>query len=447
MDTSKSSTNFHLIVGAGLTGLYLGYRLKQLNKPYMIIEQLDRVGGRVYSHMFHDVELNMGAGVIREQDNHILKLVKELGLEVGEVIDNITFDGLDNGYAELSESSESSEESSESSEESSDEESESTEESESSDDSSSSSSSSSESISLTSVDMTIQRINEQLLDYRSLADTFTDMSFAVYSQLILDNEDYLFLKRYITHGDAWTGSAKWVIDQYPLNEVVMHGYHKFMYLKKGWSSLINKLKTINADAIKISHQIVKIHPNYVDVIAGGSSIKINYDKLILTGRKDQLLKLNIPSQIAYTINQISGTSFVRLYTYHHQKIPNVFVRCDNMLSKIISYSDHILMASYSESKDADDIHTMLKKVDKITGLQFINQLLFKVQPYFINNPAIDYYYQHWPVGVHYYNNAVGYLPVVQEGNIFVCGEVVSAIQGWTDGAIFSADKLLDYLFK
>ncbi|XDF79462.1 NAD(P)-binding protein [Aliivibrio fischeri] len=39
----------YLIIGAGLSGLYLAYQLEKMGKKYQIIESRQRIGGRILS--------------------------------------------------------------------------------------------------------------------------------------------------------------------------------------------------------------------------------------------------------------------------------------------------------------------------------------------------------------------------------------------------------------
>ena len=40
-----------LIIGAGLTGLLLAYKLKQQGVSVIILEARERLGGRIYTHL------------------------------------------------------------------------------------------------------------------------------------------------------------------------------------------------------------------------------------------------------------------------------------------------------------------------------------------------------------------------------------------------------------
>ncbi|NQX90539.1 MAG: FAD-dependent oxidoreductase [Flavobacteriales bacterium] len=74
-----------LIIGAGLSGLLIGYRLKQLHIPFKIIEARDRIGGRI--HTIHDensTPMEMGATWFGDQHVQLKQLLEELEIEMFE---------------------------------------------------------------------------------------------------------------------------------------------------------------------------------------------------------------------------------------------------------------------------------------------------------------------------------------------------------------------------
>ncbi|MEO0629029.1 MAG: NAD(P)/FAD-dependent oxidoreductase, partial [Bacteroidota bacterium] len=70
-----------VIVGAGLSGLLVGYRLKQLNVPFQIIEARERIGGRIHTVLSANATpVEMGATWFGNQHIHLKKLLSELGI-------------------------------------------------------------------------------------------------------------------------------------------------------------------------------------------------------------------------------------------------------------------------------------------------------------------------------------------------------------------------------
>lgn len=71
-----------VIVGAGLSGLLTGYRLKQAGVPFKILEARKRFGGRINtSYDNSETPVEMGATWFTQQHKHLKALLTELELE------------------------------------------------------------------------------------------------------------------------------------------------------------------------------------------------------------------------------------------------------------------------------------------------------------------------------------------------------------------------------
>ncbi|MDY8134504.1 flavin monoamine oxidase family protein [Aquimarina sp. 2201CG5-10] len=72
-----------LIIGAGLTGMLLAYRLKKKKISFKIIEARDRIGGRIHTILSQNsTPIEMGATWLGSQHQELLALLKELELPV-----------------------------------------------------------------------------------------------------------------------------------------------------------------------------------------------------------------------------------------------------------------------------------------------------------------------------------------------------------------------------
>src|SRR5210317_767012 len=73
-----------IIVGAGITGLYLAYKLiknKNVNPDdILIIEKSNRVGGRIYTYQNKGYKYDVGAGRLGKKQKLVMKLIKEFNL-------------------------------------------------------------------------------------------------------------------------------------------------------------------------------------------------------------------------------------------------------------------------------------------------------------------------------------------------------------------------------
>jgi len=70
-----------IILGGGIAGIYTTYKLLQINPnlSILLLESNDRFGGRVFTTTKYNLEA--GAGRFSSKHIHLIKLIKELGLE------------------------------------------------------------------------------------------------------------------------------------------------------------------------------------------------------------------------------------------------------------------------------------------------------------------------------------------------------------------------------
>lgn len=72
-----------LIIGAGLTGLLLAYKLKQQGIPVTILEARDRIGGRIHTYLSNqETPIEMGATWLGMQHKALVQLLNELSIPI-----------------------------------------------------------------------------------------------------------------------------------------------------------------------------------------------------------------------------------------------------------------------------------------------------------------------------------------------------------------------------
>src|SRR5579863_9868736 len=74
-----------VIIGAGLSGLTAGYKLKQNGWSVMLVEARDRIGGRVFTYQFREnreLYCELGGEWVGNDHYSIKRLCKEFGLKL-----------------------------------------------------------------------------------------------------------------------------------------------------------------------------------------------------------------------------------------------------------------------------------------------------------------------------------------------------------------------------
>jgi hypothetical protein len=144
---------------------------------------------------------------------------------------------------------------------------------------------------------------------------------------------------------------------------------------------------------------------------------------------------------------IGSVPFARVYVYYEKgyKMKDGYVMVDGPLDKLIKVNDKILMASYSDSKNAT-FWTLVKTMNKDGRKKIINDELMKIG--FDFGMPDDVFSAEWKSGVHYFKPyTAGKLDQLLDRlskpkkNVFVIGEMLSKRQGYVEGALLSVDRV------
>jgi len=82
-----------IIIGGGIAGMYSCYRWNQLypNDHILLVEASDKLGGRMETVSFEEIDIPLGSGIGRERDFLLRKLLYELGIPVKLIEHNFDY--------------------------------------------------------------------------------------------------------------------------------------------------------------------------------------------------------------------------------------------------------------------------------------------------------------------------------------------------------------------
>jgi hypothetical protein len=270
-------------------------------------------------------------------------------------------------------------------------------------------------------------------------------------QFLNKHFDAIFVKNFIInceYRDFIESDPYYFIKYYKIDDM-SHDNYKILIIE--WKNLVAKLAKSNCNTNSEVKKIDKINDNLFKV----STNKETYftKKLILALTLKPLDKL-AANLIDFEYKDYVGTvEFVRIYTYHKNgylsdKIGH-YNLVPNELQKIIKITDKILMASYSDNKEAK----YWKKVSLLDKKSQIKKVENKLQDLNIGIDKVDdVEIGYWNEGVHYYK-PFGSLKFSQllkklskpSKNVFVIGEIISKKQGYVEGAIESVNRTISFM--
>lgn len=392
-----------IIIGAGISGLYLGYLLKSLNKDFIIFEKEDTYGGRVLVKDFEGTMVNLGAGVGRLKKDIILnRLCKTLKVPVTINESKIGY-RLKNNLP----------------------------------------------IPLTPLISYVNHLKKEFKENKDHRNIRSNTTFLEFIEENLKNpEDFIKISGYTDYINAD------IIDtlyHYGFDDNVS-GW-KSMSIK--WQVLLDNLYNTLKSHIHLSEEILKIDKDKKNIITNKNTYK--YDKIVSS------IPVNIARNLFPNIeilNQINCQTFSRIYAKISKgndslknEIKNMIIS-NSFLQKIIPINPDkgIYMIGYNDNYNANlsfNYFTKLneKQVYHILESEILKLFNVKVK---IDIAKIAY----WEYGTTYYlplskdyNDRDEWLCYARnpEKDIFFIGEGFSHNQGWVEGSLESVEAIIDYL--
>jgi len=397
-----------IVIGGGISGLYIGNYLKNKNKKFLIIENKTRIGGRIKT--FKNKDIIYEAGAYRFTNNHIrlTKLISKLGLNkyISEMKDKKKFFLRDSHTHKKYN---------------------------------------------TSYNLNYNNIIKKLSNIDSKILINNDILTLVSEYY--DNETKNFVKDYCGYDNFIENSNAIQLKQHYklLNS-------KFYKLNCGFNKITEILFNNIKNETLLGEKLIDIKmsiKNEYQIITEKNIYKCR--KIIITIPKENLLEIPFISQNIKYLESVSSSPYLRIFAVYPKEKGKVWFHdinytvTDNILRKIIpeNYETGLIQICYNDNKNAEYMRNIISN----GRLQItLHQNLKKIfpnknipEPTFLN-------YHYWKNGNHFwlplYNiKDIQKYMINPINNLYISGESYSENQAWIEGALETSDKIINLLEK
>jgi len=393
-----------IIVGAGISGLYLAYKLLKMNHKVTIIEKQKYVGGRIYTE---DIEIDGqrfniegGAGVIRNDENDILQLLQELDIPVSFWKSNTKIVYHHQKKNEI-------------------------------------------------LDYDYQKILNQICRYSSDELSFID----VIDESNITRREKIGVIIGTTYGELFEANSKHVCDTNDFNEFMIN--NEYMYGKpKAWRDLTNKLEK---EILKMNGKImndtsvVEISETHVRTKHSHKSTQDPYDVLLITCPYHFVKKISLPKTldpwISFMDEYHQETDYLRVYSYFEEPLEIESKIATNLsIRRVIPISKQLIMTVYTDGPDARNIYRFHRDQEELS--MYIENELRKLLGREIPSIRKNWTF-FWEKGISSWKpSPISVKETVEMvhhplKNIYFCGDTYSNHPGWLQGAIENCNMFLE----
>jgi monoamine oxidase len=402
----------HIIIGAGITGLYLAYKLitiKNINPDDIVIyEKNNRIGGRIYTYSNKGFNYSVGAGRLGKKHKYVMKLIKDFNL-LEQIIDI----GKDKGYY---------------------------------------------------INGKMMTEKELLAYYKSSYSSLDKLwDYVINKKIKVNKHDYnlhnyfsLFLPT--NEVEVLNKSLGYIGEIYDMNAhnailTLRKDFdvqnNEFFFLKEG----IQKLCDVLYEYLKSHNVKIEFNTSLIDINDTNKTCTINnkkhkYTKLYLTVTRGDYLNIPYFKKYENVLNSVNDGKLLRIYAQFKdvwfKDMPKTLT--DNKLQFIIpiDYNSGLIQISYSDSYNADFWNTF--KDDKSVK-NHIKKLLDEMFPdKKIKEP--DWITMHyWSSGDHMWKVGINSKKIQKtidglftKKDIYILGETYCDRQAWVEGAIETVHK-------
>ena len=415
----------HIIVGAGITGLYLAYKLllKGVSAVDIVIfEGSDRIGGRIYTNEHKGFRYSVGAGRLGKKHKYVMKIIKDFKLQ-----DQIINIGKNTNYF---------------------------------------------------VEGRLMNETELLSHYKSNFKSLNELwRYAIekklngnkydpslynlhnYFSLILSSNDVELLKISLGYiGEMYDMNAYNGIITLRKDFDIRN--NEFFILRDGIHILCDVLYKYILDA-GVSVKFSSILEDVCDGYARGEScdkkyvkvsgVKHSYSKLYLTIKRGDYMNIGYFKKYESLFNTVSDGHLLRIFAQYKdvwfKDMPKILTQNKLQFIIPIDYNSGLIQISYSDRYNADFWNAFKNEKDVKKYLTKILNEMFPEK----NIKEPEWITMHfWKAGDHMWNVGVNTKKIQEKmddifipKDIYILGETYSERQAWIEGAIETVHKKLN----
>jgi hypothetical protein len=414
----------HIIVGAGITGLYLAYKLllKGVSAVDIVIfEGSDRIGGRIYTNEHKGFRYSVGAGRLGKKHKYVMKIIKDFKLQ-DQIINigkntNYFVEGRLMNEAEL----------------------------------------------LSHYKSNFKSLNElwrYAIEKKLNGNKYDPSLYNLhnYFSLILSSNDVELLKISLGYiGEMYDMNAYNGIITLRKDFDIRN--NEFFILRDGIHILCDVLYKYILDA-GVSVKFSSILEDVCDSESGESGdkkyvkvsgVKHSYSKLYLTIKRGDYMNIGYFKKYESLFNTVSDGHLLRIFAQYKdvwfKDMPKILTQNKLQFIIPIDYNSGLIQISYSDRYNADFWNAFKNEKDVKKYLTKILNEMFPEK----NIKEPEWITMHfWKAGDHMWNVGVNTKKIQEKmddifipKDIYILGETYSERQAWIEGAIETVHKKLN----
>jgi protoporphyrinogen oxidase len=396
-----------IIIGAGISGLYIGSHLKNKKENFLIIEGKTRVGGRIKTINYENHNYEAGAYRFTKKHVRLTKLIHDLNLnKYIQKMDNKKSFFLRNSNKNKLYNTKSS-------------------------------------LNYNDIIKKLSKLKNKILINNNIL-TLVDEYY--------DNETKNFIKDYCGYDNFIENSTAINLKKH-YKSLNSHFYNLTCGFNKITETIFENVKENTIFGEKLID--IEINKNIYQITTNKK--KYSCKKIIITIPKENLLEIPFISKNIKFLDSVSSSPYLRIFAVYPKKEGKVWFHdinytvTDNILRKIIpeNYEKGLIQICYNDNKNAEYMRNIISNGEL---KKFLNENLKKIFPDKIIPEPIFLNCHYWKNGNHFwlplYDNIkiANYMTNPIE-NLYIAGESYSDNQAWIEGSLETSEKVIKLLEK